>query len=112
MRASDHRNRRVMSTSSSFGCSSSETFTGSSAIPQIGHEPGPFCRTSGCIGQVYSASDIGDGRRLRFGRALAPSGVEGPDELLGIGLESREAALSAEIVRSAAVLGVSGRFLR
>ena len=28
------------------------TSTGSSAMPQIGHEPGPTCRISGCIGQV------------------------------------------------------------
>jgi hypothetical protein len=34
--------------------------TGSSAMPQIGQEPGPFCRISGCIGQVYSASGSTD----------------------------------------------------
>ena len=28
------------------------TRTGSSAMPQIGHDPGPTCRISGCIGQV------------------------------------------------------------
>ena len=56
MSASDQRKRRVMSSSSGFGCSSSETFAGSSAIPQIGHEPGRSARISGCIGQVYSAS--------------------------------------------------------
>ena len=35
--------------------------TGSSAIPQIGHAPGPGCRISGCIGQVHSATSPGDG---------------------------------------------------
>ena len=34
------------------GASSSETCSGSSAMPQIGQLPGPTCRTSGCIGQV------------------------------------------------------------
>jgi hypothetical protein len=44
--------RRVMSISSTFGPSSSVTIAGSRAMPQNGHAPGPFCRTSGCIGQV------------------------------------------------------------
>ena len=26
---------------------------GTKSIPQIGHEPGPSCTISGCIGQVY-----------------------------------------------------------
>ena len=30
--------------------------TGSSAMPHFGHVPGPRCRTSGCIGQVYIRS--------------------------------------------------------
>src|SRR5260370_39138830 len=38
---------------------------GSSAMPHFGHDPGPILRTSGCIGQVYSAEsgcpDIGAG---------------------------------------------------
>ena len=33
------------------GCRPS-TISGSSAMPQIGQEPGPTCRISGCIGQV------------------------------------------------------------
>jgi hypothetical protein len=44
--------RRVMSMSSWFGPSSRVTVAGSSAIPQNGHAPRPFWRTSGCIGQV------------------------------------------------------------
>ncbi len=28
------------------------TSTGSRAIPHFGQDPGPFCLTSGCIGQV------------------------------------------------------------
>ena len=35
---------------------SAVTMTGSSAIPQIGQEPGPGRRISGCIGHVYSTS--------------------------------------------------------
>ncbi|EKD61622.1 MAG: hypothetical protein ACD_54C00164G0003 [uncultured bacterium] len=43
--------RRVKSVSSWLG--SSEGSIGSSAIPQIGHEPGASRMISGCIGQVY-----------------------------------------------------------
>jgi hypothetical protein len=50
------QNRRVMSASSGLGPESAVTVTGSSAIPQMGHEPGPGCRISGCIGQVHSAA--------------------------------------------------------
>src|SRR3954451_5432703 len=46
------QNRRVMSMSSGFGPVSAVGVSGSSAMPQIGQEPGPSCRTSGCIGQV------------------------------------------------------------
>jgi len=42
--------RRVKSVSSSLG--SSDGTIGSSAMPQIGQEPGPCWRISGCIGQV------------------------------------------------------------
>ena len=49
----DHRNRRVMSSSSGF-LSSSVTTRGSRAMPQIGQEPGPSRTISGCIGQVHS----------------------------------------------------------
>jgi hypothetical protein len=41
-----------MSISSSFGPASALASNGSSAMPQIGQEPGPTWRTSGCIGQV------------------------------------------------------------
>jgi hypothetical protein len=43
-----------MSRSSGLGPESAVTITGSSAIPQIGHDPGPGWRISGCIGQVHS----------------------------------------------------------
>ena len=46
------QNRLVMSINSGSGASSSETCSGSSAMPQIGQLPGPTCRTCGCIGQV------------------------------------------------------------
>jgi hypothetical protein len=55
-RATPTQNRRVMSASSGLGPLSAVTVTGSSAIPQIGHEPGPGRRTSGCIGQVHSVA--------------------------------------------------------
>ncbi len=41
VRTSPIQNRRVMSISSGFGPASALTSTGSSAMPQIGHEPGP-----------------------------------------------------------------------
>src|SRR6478672_8831923 len=53
-RASATRNLRVMSVSSGLGPVSAVASTGSRAIPQIGQAPGPYRRTSGCIGQVYS----------------------------------------------------------
>ena len=47
------QNRRVKSTSSGFGPSSSRLIvSGSSPMPQIGHDPGPGWRTCACIGQV------------------------------------------------------------
>ena len=52
------RNRRRMSASSGFSSCSSVTTRGSRAIPQIGHDPGPLRRISGCIGQVYVASGV------------------------------------------------------
>ena len=48
--------RRVMSASSGLGPVSAVTVTGSRAIPQIGHGPGPGRRISGCIGHVHSAT--------------------------------------------------------
>ncbi len=56
--------RRFMSTYSGFGCSegaSNENEAGSSAIPHLGHDPGPVWRTSGCIGHVYSMFAGGGG---------------------------------------------------
>ena len=44
--------RLVKSISSWLGGASAVTVSGSSAMPQIGQEPGPSCRISGCIGQV------------------------------------------------------------
>jgi hypothetical protein len=53
--------RRVKSTSSGFGPSSSEGSSGSSAIPHIGQVPGPSCRICGCIGQVQIAPGVASG---------------------------------------------------
>ncbi len=46
--------RRVMSASSGFSSSATMASRGSSAMPQMGQEPGPGLTISGCIGQVYS----------------------------------------------------------
>ena len=46
--------RRVMSRSSGFSSCVAVTVRGSSAMPQMGHDPGPGRMISGCIGQVYS----------------------------------------------------------
>ena len=46
------QNRRLMSSSSGSSSSSAATVIGSSAIPQIGQEPGRSRTISGCIGQV------------------------------------------------------------
>jgi hypothetical protein len=48
---------KAMSASSGSLASDASTATGSSAIPHRGQVPGPFCRISGCIGQVYKASE-------------------------------------------------------
>ena len=41
-----------MSTSSAFDPVSIDGVSGSSAMPQIGQDPGACCRISGCMGQV------------------------------------------------------------
>ncbi len=53
--------RRVMSRSSGFSSTAAVTVRGSSAIPQIGHDPGPGRTICGCIGQVYSVRADGSG---------------------------------------------------
>ena len=53
------QNRRVISASSGFASSPTVTVRGSSAMPQIGHEPGPERTICGCIGQVYSTRVVG-----------------------------------------------------
>src|SRR5579862_8308255 len=55
------QNRRVIETSSGFTSSSIVTVRGSSAMPQIGQEPGPGRTMRGCIGQVYSMRVLGAG---------------------------------------------------
>src|SRR5262245_49393016 len=55
------QNRRVMSVSSGFVSSSTVTTSGSSAMPQIGQEPGPSRTICGCIGQVHLPPDACDG---------------------------------------------------
>src|SRR6187399_823325 len=55
--AAEIQNRRFMSMNSGSGASLRVISFGSSAMPQMGHEPGPICTISGCIGQVYSISE-------------------------------------------------------
>src|SRR5439155_4288461 len=52
--ATEIQNRRFIWTSSGLACSSKVTVLGSSAMPQIGHEPGSWRTISGCMGQTYS----------------------------------------------------------
>ena len=54
VRATLIQKRRVMSRNSGFSSPSAVTVRGSSAIPQIGHDPGPGRTIWGCMGHVYS----------------------------------------------------------
>src|SRR5712692_8131567 len=54
-----NQNLRRMSTSSWLSSSSREAVRGSSAMPQIGQEPGASRIICGCIGQVYSIFSFG-----------------------------------------------------
>src|SRR5437764_1104287 len=74
------QNRRVISTSSGFFPSARVTVRGSSAIPQIGQEPGASRTISGCMGQVYVTvlvpRAVATGSSC-FGARLIPIGVAG-----------------------------------
>ena len=105
-----------MSASSGLGPVSAVTVTGSSAIPQIGHEPGPGRRISGCIGHVHSVTSPrspGCRRADRppvIGLVVVPMIVCGESTVgvqvrLGAGLELRLAVPGAEVVRLPVVLG-------
>ena len=72
-RIADTQNRRVIFSSSGFVSSSALTSIGSSAIPQIGHDPGSFRTISGCIGQVYSRGPLRDLTGVSVGRTIAPA---------------------------------------
>ena len=73
------QNRLVMSTSSGFFCSVAVTVLDSSAIPQIGHEPGLSRTIWGCMGHVYSvfvagaAAITGSSAIPHFGQSPGPS---------------------------------------
>jgi hypothetical protein len=74
--AADHQNRRVMSSSSGL-LSSMVTTRGSSAMPQIGQDPGASRTISGCVGQVHSvfvrgATSTGSSAMPHFGHAPGP----------------------------------------
>src|SRR5436190_23594985 len=62
--ATDAQNRRVISRNSLDGPSPAAPDVGqrgSSAMPQIGQEPGPCFTIFGCMGQVYSIPEGGRG---------------------------------------------------
>src|SRR5207247_1519518 len=54
-RTADTQRRRSMNRSSVSSADPAVTVRGSSAMPHLGHVPGPIWTTSGCIGQVYSS---------------------------------------------------------
>ena len=126
-----------MSSSSGF-LSSSVTHAGSSAIPQIGQDPGSSRTISGCIGQVHSvfvtgAAMTGSSAIPHFGQAPGPlwrtsgsigqvysaspvplraaAGAAPADsrKLPGSAWNRSQAALVAEVVRLAVVLDVTDR---
>jgi hypothetical protein len=66
------QNRRVMSRSSGSGPSAPVAVRGSSAMPQIGHVPGPSRTICGCIGQVHVPSAAGGGADPAFAGVVAP----------------------------------------
>src|SRR6185503_11288853 len=59
-RAAPNHSRRVRSFSS-VSSAAPVPAIGTSAMPHLGHEPGPTCKISGCIGQVYWAPLTGAG---------------------------------------------------
>src|SRR5262245_64266297 len=61
LKTTQAQKRRVISTSSGLLSSSKVTVLGSSAIPQIGQDPGSERTISGCIGQTYSVFSAGAG---------------------------------------------------
>ncbi len=76
VRARLTQKRRVMSRSSGFSSCAAVTVRGSSAMPQIGHEPGPGRTTSGCMGQVYSMR--ADGAAGTSGSSAIPQEGQAP----------------------------------
>src|ERR1035437_7788369 len=70
-------NRRFISAYSGSACSSRVTSFGSSAMPQIGHEPGPIRTISGCIGQVYSMAAAGEEPEAAAGEELEAEAAAG-----------------------------------
>ena len=66
--------RRVMLRSSGLSSAAAATVRGSSAMPQMGHEPGSGRTISGCMGQVYSVrgADTNSGSRAMPQEGQAP----------------------------------------
>ena len=92
VRMAPTKRRRVMSRNS-VSLLFADAPAGSSAMPQSGQSPGPFCRICGCIGQVYSASGEA--------AAGAARGIvdEIDAEVPGRGREGVEVALTVDVDR-------------
>src|SRR5205809_2553553 len=90
------QNRLVMSTSSGLGVSSALTVRGSSAIPQIGHDPGASRTICGCIGHVYSTF-VSDAGSERLGSNAMPhlGHTPGCDERTSVSIGQTKAAPAA-----------------
>src|ERR687891_369182 len=94
--------RRVMSTKSGLGASSRLTVLGSSAIPQIGQEPGSGRTISGCIGQTYST---------RVAGAVSAAGSNAMPHLgQAPGLDSRTSGSIGQSYLPCSALSVFGGF--
>src|SRR2546427_9877395 len=70
LNAKPTQKRRVIATSSGLTSSSSVTVLGSSAMPQMGQEPGSCLTISGCMGQTYSV--FTDGAAATIGSSAMP----------------------------------------
>ena len=68
--------RRVMSRNSGFSSIAAVTVRGSSAMPQMGQDPGSERTISGCIGQVYSVREAAMGTS---GSSAIPQKDKHPD---------------------------------
>ncbi len=87
------QNRRSMSVYSGLTSSAESRvkLTGSSAMPQMGHEPGPICRIWACMGHVYSRIGSSAASRMQIFFRLSPelSGAFLGAKIVGLALIQR-----------------------